>query len=184
MVEVLASAILGGIVALFVGAAFWGRASSAQRDFRRALEGKRQLKNARFDPPENIAAFRKVLGPDLAKPLAEREIEAIRRVAPELAVFLEYEIGNPTSTALAELERQLEIGRDDWWRSIESAQAERQRFAERAAALKGRASDKGQCPDCGAVIDVTADECPHCNAQFTGRGGWKVKPLISTHNDG
>lgn len=183
MVDVVASAIVGGIVALIAAAVFWGRASSAQRDFRRALVGKKQLKRARFDPPENIAAFRKVLGPNLMKPLASRELDAIRRVAPELAVFLEYEIGNPTATALTELEQQLEIGRDDWWRSIASAEGERARFADRAAALKDGASDKGQCPDCGAVIRISSHECPRCNARFTGRDTWKVRPL-TVQNDG
>lgn len=37
---------------------------------------------------------------------------------------------------------------------------------------------KGECPNCGAVIRLTAEECPRCKALFGPHSVWKVRPLV------
>lgn len=39
------------------------------------------------------------------------------------------------------------------------------------------AMDRGQCPNCDAVIPMNSSECPKCKAQFGPGSAWEVKPL-------
>ena len=36
---------------------------------------------------------------------------------------------------------------------------------------------KGTCPNCDAIISMSANPCPKCKAQFGVRGGWSVKAI-------
>jgi len=178
MVAIVSGLLLGLLVAVTVGPALWSRKWSAQRDFRRALAGQlKQYRRARFDPQENIAAFRKVLAEQLGRPLGSREIAAVRSVAPELAVFLEFQDGKQIGDALTTLELELDKGHDKWWSTVEKAEKERPRFIERAEALNSDPSNKGECPSCSSIIPILSSACPKCGAQFGPSSAWNVRPL-------
>jgi uncharacterized membrane protein YhaH (DUF805 family) len=36
---------------------------------------------------------------------------------------------------------------------------------------------KGRCPNCSAIINLDADICLHCKADFSSGSAWKIKPL-------
>lgn len=178
MVALLSGLMMGVIIMVFVLPAMFSRKWGSERDFRRALEGRsKPFKKSRFEPTENITAFRKVLDGRLSQPLTAQEIAAVRSVAPELAVCLEYDAGKSIDDALLNLERQLTVGRDEWWSSPDRAERERKRFAERVATLKFGATDKGECPSCGSIVAIAAAQCSECKAEFGGQSAWSVRPL-------
>lgn len=104
---IVGQALLGLLIVGVFGLAAWSRHSSATNDFRRALSAPdkaRRFRRARFDANENLKAFRTVFSQHPQLRLTAREVEAISRVAPELASLFEPLIGKSALEAVSQVE--------------------------------------------------------------------------------